>query len=375
MEPLTIGIIVCIIIAIILAVFFLTRKNPDKPAEPSVLENTLKMFNIGYEKPSAEHFSTDIVFETEADIQNNFMVFIKSFYPKINIDEINRLLGVYSVNKKMEEIVTENKNKIAIIDLMSDSNLVNSYFSYIYDNKNDEQITVDLYILILIWVQISNIARDICDIKAQLPTEYKNLKYIKYTTPEIKEEDYPKITKVDIYVRTNYNEAIESKDAVDYEKTDFKSCMTTQLCMNSIDMVDFIKRGKEEIIANMDTGKKIFNLVIVKYLLTLNGSNLDKITFDINSLNPKSSSGSPGPSDLKKSQTENSLNMIGAQYKGFSNDKKTFIQSEYSEFVRTGNDIITAINNGQTDISALDTAFGTAQTNLMNKINSYVEPN
>ena len=65
MEPLTISIIICIIIAIILAVFFITRRNPDKPAEPSLLEKTLKAFNIGIVSKSGEHFSTDIVFNTE----------------------------------------------------------------------------------------------------------------------------------------------------------------------------------------------------------------------------------------------------------------------------------------------------------------------
>ena len=149
MEPLTIGIIVCVIIAIILAVFFLTRSNTQN--KPSLLDSAARAFGLT-ENLVNEKFDTnnDIEFNSLVDIQNNWMVFFGYFFPKMEIDKINQILKDYGCTKTMQEILSEKKNDLDLEKLMK-LPLQNYYMCYIFDETNDDKIieNLKLYIIIL----------------------------------------------------------------------------------------------------------------------------------------------------------------------------------------------------------------------------------
>ena len=378
MKPLTIGIIVCVIIAIILVVYFITKKTP---AEPSLLEKVLKAFGIRIEPTTSEHFSTDVEFKTNDDIINKFMLFLGYLFPKMNIDNINLLLTQYNSDKTMQEILTEKKDKINLNEfndiVMGNGNIINYYNGYMYDETNDKTIIENLYTLTtIVYVVMFKYMINLDSIKQMLPSEYQNISYVQASISD----DYKTSNMVDVYLRTNYNEDIKIKDAIPFP-IDLKiqnQCYTNKLCKQSANILEYINSQKEYNLANMNILKKLFDLSMVKYLLTLNGSNLDKITFDFTLLSNDlpiregefSGGGEQSLNDQLKSNTQMSLDRMKEMYNTFDDADKNSIQTEYDNFMTAGNALITAINNGATDVSALNNAFEDSKTALTDKINS-----
>jgi hypothetical protein len=278
MEPLTIAIIICVILAIILAIYFITKRTPT---EQSLLDKTLKAFNIGIESKNTEKFSTDIIFNTEADIKNNFMEFLRYLFPKMNIDTINTLLTQYESNKTMQEILTEKKDKI---DLRIFPNEPMKYYkSYIFDETDDTKIIDNLYIYYLVLIAFHNIILYLNSklIQDELPDAYKNIEYLKIVLTD----DYKTSNILNSYIRSNFNKDVPLSDAIVPNSAGIPPiCFTNILCKMSINLQDFINREKTNANKNMAILKQLFNLSIVKNLLTLNESNIDKINEDLATL-------------------------------------------------------------------------------------------
>jgi hypothetical protein len=278
MEPLTIGIIVCIIIAIILAVFFLTRSNTQNKL--SLLDSAARAFGLT-ENLVNEKFDTnnDIVFNSLADIQNNWMVFFSYFFPKMEIDKINQILNNYGCTKTMQEILSEKKNELDPYKLI-DHPLGGYYMCYIFDETNDDKIIENLklyYIILTNGIYNIYFKNNLSEAKRRLignktlPVNKSDLQYVRFQLAQ----DFKTSDKLVLYIKTNYNETIPLSDAIEASSnnSNWVDCLTSNLCTNSITIQELINRYKQLIIENdMATMKRVFNMYFALTLLKLNGS-------------------------------------------------------------------------------------------------------
>ena len=286
MKPLIISIIVCVIIAIII-VFFITQKTPVTPKTPDFYK-IIKLFGLEIEGNPSEHFSTDIVFKTEDDIRNNFMVFLGYLYPKMNIDNINTLLTQYGSDKNMKDILNEKKKYINLTEQGTNSfmslyrnSLIEYYMSYMIDETDNATIITNILLICILDIAVLNSLNNAFDyVKSQLPNDYKQLEYIKYVLLN----DDINNNILTMYTRTNYNKDIKLEEADEIHASRDLSCYTTKLCKQTGNIQEFINRLKPYSSLNMTIYKKLFNLSMARFLLKLNESNTTQINTDIISL-------------------------------------------------------------------------------------------
>jgi hypothetical protein len=270
MEPLTIGIIVCVIIVISLAVYFLTRQNTtkNKTKEQTLLDDAPRAFGLS-EQFSNETNTTNIVFDSIDKIKNNMMAFLNYLYPKMNVDAINALLPTYGINDKtMQQIFSDNIDTFNIVKYGE----YGVYYIPLLFKDEDNQIVIDnikLFAIVstvflnLIFKKYINFPHTINADN----TSYK-IDYIKFNLSE----DYKTNNTISFYSRTNINENIPLEQATINENILSDECLTT-LCKLDVDIqtefIDIFQNIARENIVNCE---KLFNLVIIKSLLSINST-------------------------------------------------------------------------------------------------------
>ena len=290
MEPLTIGIIVCVIIAIILVIYFITKKTPnDSSNKLSSLDEAVQKLDIRVESNSSENFSTNTIFKTSDDIKNNFMEFLEFIFPKMEIDKINEILIQYGSNKTMTEIISENKENIEI-EKFGDLSL--RYKGCLFDEDDDEKIVENIKVGFLGQLALFNImmTNNIQLLNDQLNSKSSNDKFNITYLDVVIGPDFRTNNIMNIYFKTNYNENIPlNPNAPTFgERENQVECLTTQLCKASTNIEDdFIKPYKQLAKDNMTELKHIFNLTVARYLLSLSpdfNNSYNDITKEITTL-------------------------------------------------------------------------------------------
>ena len=290
MKPLTIGIIVCVIIAICAAVYFLTKpKTNDKTKEQTLLDNVPMAFGLG-ENFSNETFDTTIVFNNFYDIKNNMMALLNYLYPKMNINEINTLLNHYSSGKNMDTILLENKGKIS-----PNSTIflyIQYYIPFLFISK-DEKGNIDKNIdnetiktNIRLFISVSNLIQNIYFISTYtFPYTYDENTITKMKI--ILSPDYKTNDIISLYMKTNINENIALDNASKNDGFFSNECLYNKekLCKHSINInEEVIDKYKEKSRNNFENFEKIFNLIVTRFLLELSDSDVSEINSNIDNI-------------------------------------------------------------------------------------------
>jgi len=102
-------IIIIVLLLIILSSFVFSKpkpanKQPDR-ASSDKINNALA--SAGISRPEQENF-TSIVFDTKEKVIKNFDLFMNTFYPSLNINEMNNMLKKYGVPNTIQELLIEN---------------------------------------------------------------------------------------------------------------------------------------------------------------------------------------------------------------------------------------------------------------------------
>jgi hypothetical protein len=265
MKPLTIGIIVCLIISISLAVYFLTRPKTTKTKEQTLLDDAPRAFALSLaEQFLNETFATDIVFDSVDKINKNIMKFLDYMYPKMNVDKINELLPTYGItDKKMTDIFSDNQNTI---DIFSDYGV---YYIPLMFKDIDNKIVIDN---IKLYAIVSSVLLNLLFegiIKSPYYENTHNIEYLKFNL----NSDYKTNNIISYYIRTNINKGIPLNQATTRENILDNECLTTLLCKKDINIqTEYIDKYKNLATINIVNCEKLFNLVIIKSLLKINGS-------------------------------------------------------------------------------------------------------
>lgn len=287
-------IIICLIIAIIVAVYILLKKNdssnPEKSKTQILLDNVAKAFNLtGGEKFLNENFvDVNVVFKNLDDIKNNMMTFLEYACPEMNIDEINSLLKEYGVNKTMQQIFDEHKNDNTTTyfnNFKLFEYVLFPYTNVLFKETDDNKMLENFRLYMIVFLAIQTIyTKNLYNFPFN-----RNYGGTEYTINNIELQlspDYKTNNIVSLYLRTNNNKDISLDNAIDalgeIEPGKISDrCLSNILCKNSVDIAkDFITPRKNKAVVNMINVIKYFNLSIVLGLLKLNGSDTTNLEAD-----------------------------------------------------------------------------------------------
>jgi hypothetical protein len=110
-----------------------------------------------------------------------------------------------------------------------------------------------------------------------------NIEYLKFNL----NEDYKTNNIISYYIRTNINKGIPLNQATTtHENILIDDCLTTSLCKKDINIqTEYIDKYKNLATINIVNCEKLFNLLIIKSLLVIDGSkNIYNIDKEIGSL-------------------------------------------------------------------------------------------
>jgi hypothetical protein len=287
LSTLEIGLIIFILVIVGLIVYTLfNRKNEIQ----KLLNNVTKAFGIKTAKTS-ENFGTDVVFNTIEDTIKNMNEFIKYLAPNIDIENINKLLKEYNLNKTAQTIFDEHKDmdpnkyyQVLSFDIIFNIGLINS----IIINENDIENIMRLHTIILITFAKLMI-NYLLKIDQNIKQTYGGIDKL---TLEIN-EDYMTSENITIYARTTNNENISINNAEEHtylffnketgNETETLKCFSTEkLCKTTSSINENIKQIKDEsidfIIKNKDKILQFYNLLFVKMLFDFNNTANDGTT-------------------------------------------------------------------------------------------------
>ena len=104
-------ILIIIVLLIGVAVYFLTKPKDDVSNIQKLLDDIPSVFGVKLtEQFKVEKYEAEPLFKVQNDIVKNMNVFIKYAYPKLNMDEINKILKDNGLNKTLTEIFNDKKN-------------------------------------------------------------------------------------------------------------------------------------------------------------------------------------------------------------------------------------------------------------------------
>jgi hypothetical protein len=106
-------VIMCLVIAVIVLAVNVSKKKTEstessKERDNRLINDALKRSGIQTKNEPFQN-NTDIVFDSYDKIKNNFDLFMNTYYPLMNINEMNDMLKTkYGVPKTMQELIMEN---------------------------------------------------------------------------------------------------------------------------------------------------------------------------------------------------------------------------------------------------------------------------
>lgn len=305
LKTIQIVMIVVAIIAVAVAIYFLTRPKDDKSSSSSpttqapksgiqkLLDDALGIFGIKTKDSfKQERFTDPPTFKTLDDIPKYMPTFFKYAFPRIDMEEVNALLKQYGVNKTAEQIFKDKEglsfevftsdNKFGDITEMLD------LYSYIIFEDNDINNVMNSFRLIMVIViailsfkakkefnlpidkfPVNGEDYNITDYYFELPSDFEfNTKYIK------------------MYMMTNLNKNLNDNntklvfESTEKEIKNIPECLTTKLCNIKISIEDAFKEQKELAIKHMKNIKRFFKLGLVSSLLQLNGTDVPQPLID-----------------------------------------------------------------------------------------------
>ena len=273
MKPLTIGIIVCVIIAICVAIYFLTRTRQasSKSNIHQLLDEATGAFGIKI----SDNF-TDVIFNTQLNIIENMSKFSEFAYPKLDLNEINKILNDNGLHKTMYKIFEEHKD-ISYDEFTSKFdifNLLDTYSNLILDEP-DETIYDHARLLLIILLFLENLI-----LKNVIPLQ-QDIKLPNGTTIRLTDiylelsSDFKLNDKLELYLRTNLNKNINKTDAQELSFGESDCILNaTTLCKTTENVADSFKNERQLGITNILDIKRFVNLSFASSLFKLNGNDI-----------------------------------------------------------------------------------------------------
>ena len=153
-------IVIIVIIFILLAFFYIGYKmlysTKEEPVSVLSIDNNkldkgLKASNIN--TIDKETFYSDIVFDSFEKINKNFVTFLNTFFPSIDIKIINGLLKENGCNNDIQTIIN-NKNIDSITTILNQDIFRFLAVMIIAENNNTNIILLGLFMIVMINIQI-----------------------------------------------------------------------------------------------------------------------------------------------------------------------------------------------------------------------------
>jgi hypothetical protein len=189
----------------------------------------------------------------------------------MKVDDINKLLIDYGANKKMEQILNENKDNFNIPE-------GNVYLHLIFKDTKTKHIDL-LRLYLISFINLSYLSKE-----GQTNNTNNNITnyYIEL------EPDYLTNNIITLYGRNNINENISKNNAIIGRVSEFKGISDeckVNLCKETMELDKVLTVfNKEKSLEYINDIEKLFNLSLVKELLKANNTNTDNIDTDINNL-------------------------------------------------------------------------------------------
>ncbi len=228
---------------------------------------------------------TNIIFKNPSDLIQNMDNFIGYAFPKLDKNEINKILNDNGIMKTMDQIFEENKN-LSYTDFNKKFNIMSLLYPYkfMFFEENYYYDYGRLWMLTLLF--LNNI---------YYKESYNNRIFNDLYSYELS-SDF-KTSKISTgYLRTKLNKGLLEKYAIDFKsiRNDIGTfeCFTNKLCKNTSNLKDNYNKYKKykEINNNVYLdGKRFFNLSFALNLFRLNGTefptNLNDELTGLNRLN------------------------------------------------------------------------------------------
>jgi hypothetical protein len=285
-------IVIAIAIAIGVGIYFMTRpknnsqsqsQSQSQPKSKSkvqqLIDNAIGVFGI----KTSDNFTNDVIFNNQSDVIRNMSKFSEYAFPELDKNEVNKILNDNGISKTMDDIFEEHKNdsyddfneKFNILSLMQ----IYSHIIIINDNADDY-----LRLIIIVFVFLENLLMK-KDITLPVEVELSQTPQNFVTLTEIDMElsaDFRINKDVILYLRTNLNENIDVKDAIDINDTVqtetetepeiYNDCYTIKLCKNTLNLDDSFLKYQEIVLDNLEDVKIYCYLNFASSLFALNGT-------------------------------------------------------------------------------------------------------
>ncbi len=256
--------LILIIIGIVIG--FIKNKNNSTPlTEKQIVQNKLQIIIPLFNLSTTETFNNTLVFNKTNDIIYNLKSFFDFAFPKLNYDELNKILKENNVNLTAFEIFEKHKNddiknNLDKYAILAQGDMSPLYISYISSRLNLSDID-DAKNMIKLMFIISTMTKFLF---------YNDFNDTPTTLKYVINKDYLTNDVINIYLKTKLNESVDYKDAIDYNEYVSICYMNSQLCKKSINvngLIDLLKirtTYETKILTN-----DIFYISMAKFLMDL----------------------------------------------------------------------------------------------------------